>query len=75
VRKFLCGNRDQLPTVASIAETFGKLQRVWKSRKASSRLAARLCDAPHEFNATMQDEAFDRLDRQFKADSSGPRTE
>ena len=64
---FLCGNHDDLFPVASIEEAFGKMQRVWKSQKASSRLATRLYDAPHEFNAAMQDEAFDWLDRQFKA--------
>ena len=64
---FLCGNRDDLFPVASIEEAFGKMQRVWESQKASSRLATRLYDAPHEFNAAMQDEAFEWLDRQFKA--------
>ena len=64
---FLCGNRDDLFPMASIEEAFGKMQRVWESQKASSRLATRLYDAPHEFNAAMQDEAFEWLDRQFKA--------
>ena len=63
---FLCGGRDQLFPAASIEEAFGKMRRVWESQKAADRLVTRLYDAPHEFNATMQDDAFDWLDRQIK---------
>jgi dienelactone hydrolase len=63
---FLCGNRDKLFPRECIEEAFGKMRRVWDSQKASDRLVTRLYDAPHEFNATMQDDAFDWLDRQFK---------
>ena len=61
---FLCGNRDKLFPVESIQEAFAKMHKVWDSQKASARLATRLYDAPHEFNAAMQDDAFAWLDRQ-----------
>ncbi len=38
----------------------------WESQNAGARLETRLYDAPHEFNATMQDDAFGWLDRQLK---------
>ncbi|MEI7939580.1 MAG: dienelactone hydrolase family protein [Verrucomicrobiota bacterium] len=63
---FLCGGRDHLFPAASIEEAFGKMRQVWESQKAADRLVTRLYDAPHEFNATMQNDAFDWLDRQFK---------
>jgi dienelactone hydrolase len=63
---FLCGKRDKLFPVESIEAAFAKMQRVWDSQRASERLATRLYDAPHEFNAAMQDEAFAWLEREFK---------
>ena len=63
---FLCGNRDKLFPVESIEPAFVKMRRVWESQKAADRLVTRLYDAPHEFNAAMQDDAFAWLDRQFK---------
>jgi dienelactone hydrolase len=63
---FLCGNRDKLFPVESIEAAFAKMRKVWESQKASDRLVTRLYDAPHEFNAAMQDDAFAWLDRQFK---------
>ena len=62
---FLCGNRDKLFPVESIEQAFGKMRRVWESQKATDRLVTRLYDAPHEFNAAMQDDAFDWLNRQL----------
>ena len=66
---FLCGNRDQLFPVQSIEEAFGKMRKVWESQRAGDHLVTRLFDAPHEFNAEMQDEAFTWLDQQFKAEN------
>ena len=63
---FLCGNRDKLFPVESIEEAFAKMRQVWESQKAADRLVTRLYDAPHEFNAAMQDDAFAWLDRQLK---------
>ena len=63
----ISGSRDKLFPAESIQEAFAKMHKVWESQKASDRLATRLYDAPHEFNAAMQDEAFAWLDGQFKA--------
>jgi dienelactone hydrolase len=63
---FLCGNRDRLFPVESIEAAFAKMRKVWESQRASERLVTRLYDAPHEFNAAMQDDAFAWLDRQFQ---------
>ncbi|MGH7958417.1 MAG: dienelactone hydrolase family protein [Opitutaceae bacterium] len=60
---FLGGNRDGLFPVATIEEAFAKMRRVWVSQDAGAKLETRLYDAPHEFNATMQDDAFAWLDR------------
>lgn len=60
---FLCGSRDHLFPVASIEEAFGKMRQVWASQNAAEALDARLYDAPHEFNLTMQQDAFGWLDR------------
>ena len=64
---FLCGRRDRLFPVESTEAAFAKMQKVWESQKAGERLVTRLYDAPHEYNAAMQDEAFGWLDRQFAA--------
>ncbi len=63
---FLCGRRDGLFPVATIEESFGKMRRVWNSQNAGAKLETRLYDAPHEFNATMQDEAFAWLDARLQ---------
>ena len=63
---FLCGNRDHLLPVASIEEAFAKMRKVWASQKVAEALDARLYDAPHEFNLTMQQDAFGWLDRVLK---------
>lgn len=59
---FLCGRRDGLFPVATIEEAFAKMRRVWETQNAGAQLETRFYDAPHEFNATMQDEAFAWLD-------------
>lgn len=60
---FLCGSRDALFPVQAIRDAFERMREVWASQGASDRLVTRLYDAPHEFNAVMQDDAFQRLDR------------
>jgi len=62
---FLCGRRDGLFPIESIEAAFAKMHKVWDSQKAGDRLVTRLYDAPHEFNAAMQSDAFAWLDRQF----------
>jgi dienelactone hydrolase len=63
---FLCGRRDALFPVTAIEEAFAKMRRVWESQNAGTKLVTRLYDAPHEFNATMQDEAFAWLDAELR---------
>lgn len=62
---FLCGNRDHLFPVAVIEEGFAKMRKVWASQQAADALVTRLYDAPHEFNLTMQRDAFAWLDKVF----------
>ncbi|MCI0538636.1 MAG: dienelactone hydrolase family protein [Verrucomicrobiales bacterium] len=64
---FLGGNRDALFPVASIEEAFAKMRRVWESEQAGDKLATKLYDAPHQFNAAMQDDALAWLDKQLKS--------
>ena len=59
---FCCGRRDPLFPLATIEEAFAKMRRIWESQKTGGKLETRLYDAPHEFNATMQDESFAWLD-------------
>lgn len=63
---FLCGRRDGLFPVATVEAAFATMRRVWESQNAGAKLETRLYDAPHEFNAAMQDEAFAWLDAQLK---------
>jgi hypothetical protein len=55
---FLCGSRDALFPTQSIRDAFDRMREVWTSQGAGERLVTRLYDAPHEFNRTMQDDAF-----------------
>ena len=64
---FYNGARDPLFPVSSAEKAFGKLRMVWESQGAGERLETRIWDAPHEFNAAMQDVAFEWLDRQLTA--------
>lgn len=62
---FLCGKRDHLFPVAVIEEAFAKMRKVWATQQAAEALDTRLYDAPHEFNLTMQQDAFAWLDRRL----------
>jgi dienelactone hydrolase len=64
---FICGNQDKLFPVPSIEEAFARMHKVWDSQGAGDRLVTRLYDAPHQFNAQMQDDAFPWLERELKA--------
>jgi len=59
---FLCGRRDALFPVAAIEEALDKMRRVWESQPGGAKLKTRRYDAPHEFNATMPDEASASLE-------------
>jgi len=63
---FFAGEQDGLFPVPSVKEAFGRMHRVWESQGVGDRLVTRLLPVQHTFNATMQDEAFDWLDRQLQ---------
>lgn len=63
---FQCGRRDALFPLSATTDAFQALRRVWDSQGAGARLDTRLYDAPHEFNAAMQDEAFPWLDQNLR---------
>lgn len=62
---FQCGARDPLFPASSITNAFQSLRQVWASQGASANLETQFHEAPHEFNRTMQDIAFQWLDRHF----------
>jgi dienelactone hydrolase len=55
------GSKDGLFEPKGVAAAFDKLQRCYKKAGIPERLKTRLYDAPHEFNAAMQEEAWDWL--------------
>lgn len=57
------GSRDHLFEPGGVTASFEKLQACYKKAGAPERFRARLYDAPHEFNAAMQDEAWGWLKR------------
>jgi hypothetical protein len=63
---FLCGKQDKLFPLAAINEAYAKMRAVWESRQAGEKLETRIYDVPHLFNQSMQEDAFDWLDRQLK---------
>jgi hypothetical protein len=63
---FCCGSRDALFPVESIKEAFARMRQVWDSQDAGDKLITKLYDSPHEFNISMQDDAFLWLDRILK---------
>ena len=48
------------------------MRHVWQSQGAEDRLETKIWDVPHQFNAAMQDEAFDWLDRQMTGITPSP---
>jgi len=60
---FFAGQHDALFPVASVKEAYAKMRYVWESQGAGDRLVTRTFPVPHLFNAAMQDQAFDWLDR------------
>jgi len=71
---FFAGQQDKLFPVPSVKAAFDKMHRVWDSREAGDKLVTRILPVPHCFNAAMQDEAFDWLDRQFKPSATNPQS-
>ena len=60
---FFNGRQDKLFPPEGVEAAYAKMHRVWSSQQADDRLVTKLWDAPHTFNAAMQDEAFAWLDR------------
>jgi len=63
---FFAGQQDKLFPVPSVKAAFDKMHQVWDSREAGHKLVTRILPVPHCFNAAMQDEAFDWLDRHLR---------
>jgi hypothetical protein len=55
------GSRDGLFDLDGVRSSFKKLEACYAKAGAPDRFRARLYDAPHEFNAEMQDEAWEWL--------------
>jgi len=60
------GSQDRLFPLGSVERAMGTVRTVYERAGVPERLAGTIYDAPHEFNATMQDDAFAWLDRQFQ---------
>ncbi len=63
---FCCGNKDDLFPLHSINEAFKKMRMVWESQGAGDKLVTKLYDSPHEYNLSMQSDAFEWLDKVLK---------
>jgi len=63
---FFNGRRDKLFPVAGVEAAYARMHAVWASQGADDRLVTKFWDTRHTFNAAMQDEAFDWLDRILK---------
>jgi dienelactone hydrolase len=57
------GSRDALFDLDGVRACFDKLQACYKKAGAAEKVRTRLYDAPHEFNAEMQAEAWDWLQK------------
>jgi fermentation-respiration switch protein FrsA (DUF1100 family) len=57
------GSRDTLFAPEGVRAAFDKLAACWAKAGATDRLRTRLYDTPHEFNAAMQEEAWEWLER------------
>lgn len=62
---FCSGSRDGLFPVECIKDAFTKMRQVWDSQKAGDKLITKLYDSPHEYNLSMQADAFEWLDKVF----------
>jgi dienelactone hydrolase len=63
---FFNGKQDKLFPVECVQDAYAKMRQIWESQNAGDRLITKLWEAPHEFNAAMQDEAFAWLDRALR---------
>ena len=58
--------RDRLFTRAGMESAAGKIRAVYADLKRPERFRSKFYDVPHQFNAEMQEEAFEWLDRWLK---------
>ncbi|MCC6491034.1 MAG: dienelactone hydrolase family protein [Candidatus Hydrogenedentes bacterium] len=63
---FFNGTEDSLFPVPGVEAAYAKMRAVWESQGAGDRLETKLWPVPHEFNAAMQAEAFDWMDKWVK---------
>jgi hypothetical protein len=57
------GSRDALFPVAAIQSAFARIEACYRKARVPDRQRCRLFDVPHEFNASMQTEAWEFLKR------------
>ena len=57
------GSKDGLFDLPGVARSFEKLNRCYKKAGIPDKIATRMYDAPHQFNAAMQEEAWSWLKR------------
>jgi hypothetical protein len=57
------GRKDGLFDLGGVERSFEKLKTCYKKAGIEERIATRMYDAPHEFNAEMQKEAWEWLRR------------
>jgi dienelactone hydrolase len=60
---FFNGRQDRLFPTEGVEAAFARLRDVWVSQRVGDRLVTKLWDAPHIFDAEMQDEAFLWMER------------
>jgi dienelactone hydrolase len=68
---FFAGEQDTLFPVPSVKDAYDKMRQVWESQGAGDKLVTRLVPGGHTFNATMQDEAFDWMDKYLRLSTAG----
>jgi dienelactone hydrolase len=62
---FFNGSKDDLFPVPWVEKAYDKLQRIWRSQDADSRLVTKIWPVEHMFNREMQEEAFAWLEKCF----------
>jgi len=63
---FYNGTQDALFPVDGVERSYAKMRAVWEAEDHGDELETRLWEVPHEFNAAMQDDAFDWLELQLR---------
>ena len=60
------GTQDGLFPMEGVNASFGKIAKVYEKARVPERFEGVLYDGPHEFNAAMQEKAYEWLDRWLK---------